>query len=244
MLLIPAIVIKDRKCTPTTAVRGRDKSVTMDDPVAVARHWVAMGARRLHVVDMDSVQSGKPANAAAIREIVDACPSVPLQVSGDMRSDANVENYFDTGAEFMVLGTKTASRPHFINNLCLEYPGHIFVELDTKGGKVNAEGWSKLAEHGALEVAEHFQREGVAGILYSDKQAADMRDFSIKAVLSLAQAVTIPVIMANGLTSLEDIRQLCEAAGGSLAGAVLSVQHLDFAKAQKLADTLAGQPSE
>jgi phosphoribosylformimino-5-aminoimidazole carboxamide ribotide isomerase len=244
MLLIPVIEIKERKCTPATVVPGRENGVPSDNPVEVAQHWAAAGARRLHVVDMDGSLTGKPANAAMIREIVDACPGIPLQVSGGTHSDANVENYFDVGAEFVILGTKTASKPHFINNLCLEYPGHILVELDTKDGKVHAEGWSKLAEHDVREVAEHFQREGVAGILYSDKYAVGMRDLNIEVALSLAQAVTIPVIMADGLSSLEDIRQLCEAGGGSLAGAVVSAQKLDFAKAQKLADALGGQSSD
>lgn len=244
MLLIPAIDIKDGKCTPTTAAPGDDKSVPTDNPVTVAHRWAAAGARRLHVADMDSAQPGKPANAAVIRGIVDACPGVPVQVSGGMRSDANVESYFDAGADYLILETKAASTPHYINNLCLEYPGHILVELDTKDGKVNTEGWSKLANHDALEVAEHFQREGVAGILYSDKHHGGMRNFNLTAALSLAQSLTIPIFLANGLSSLEDIRQLYKAGGGSLAGAVLSVQPLEFAKAQKLADALPGEPSE
>jgi len=244
MLLIPAIEIKDGKCTPATAVHGRGKTIPLDNPVAVAQHWAAAGARRLQVVDIDSAQSGKPANAAVIRGIVNACPGVPIQISGGMRSDANVENYFDAGADYLILGTKAASTPHFINNLCLEYPGHILVELDTKDGKVNTEGWSKLADHDVLEVAEHFQREGVAGILYSDKQVGRTRDFKVTAALSLARALTIPIFLANGPSSLEDIRQLCKAGSGSLAGAVLFVQTLDFAKAQKHADTLPEEPSE
>lgn len=244
MLLIPAIEIKDRKCTPATLVHGRDRTAPLENPVAAAQYWVELGARRLHVVDMDSVQTGKPVNSALIREIVDACPGVPVQVSGGMRNDANVENYFDAGAEYVILGTKAASKPHFINNLCLEYPGHILVELDTKDGKVDTEGWSKLAYHQAQEVAQHFQREGVAGILYNDKHTGGTQDFNISPALSLAQAITIPIFVTNGLSSLEAVHLLCTAGGGSLAGAVLCDQTLDFPKAQKLADELAGKSSE
>jgi len=244
MLLIPAIEIKNGKCAPAAAVHVRSQTSPLDNPVAVAKHWATAGARRLYVVDTDSIQIGKTANAAVIRAIVEACPGVPLQVSGGVLSDTSVENYFEAGIEYVILGTKAASTPHYINNLCLEYPGHILVELDTKDGKVSTEGWSKLADHDVLEVAEHFQREGVAGILYSDKQLGQTHDFKITAAFSLAQALTIPIILANGLGSIEDLQRLYKAGGSVLAGAVLFNPTLDFAKAQKLADAFPDQSSE
>ncbi|MDE2235314.1 MAG: 1-(5-phosphoribosyl)-5-((5-phosphoribosylamino)methylideneamino)imidazole-4-carboxamide isomerase [Gammaproteobacteria bacterium] len=237
MLLIPVIEIKNGKCTPTTAIKVDKRSAPVDQPVDVARHWVAAGARRLHVVDLNSSQSGKDSSAAVIRSIVEACQGIPLQVSGGTLNEATVESYFDAGIEFVILGAKTTSTPHYINNLCLEFPGHVMVELDTKDGKVNAEGWSKLANHGVLEVAEHFQREGVAGILYSDKPASQARDFHMKPACALAQALTIPVILAHGPESLAELQQLCEAGSTSLAGTVLFGHNLDFVKAQKLADS-------
>ncbi len=244
MLLIPAIEIKNGKCTPATAVRARGQTSPVDDPVSVAKHWATAGARRLHILDTDSIQSGKTANPTVIRAMVEACPGVPLQISAGMLSDSDVENYFEAGSEYVILGTKAASTPHYINNLCLEYPGHILVELDTKDGKVNAEGWSKLADHDVLEVAEHFQREGVAGILYSDKQLGQTHDFNITAAFSLAQTLTIPIILANGLNSIEDLQRLYKAGGNSLAGAVLFIPSLDLAKAQKLADAHPDQSSQ
>ena len=243
MLLIPAIGLKGGKCVFAAAEHPRGKPAQADDPVKVAQNWVAAGARRLQIMDLDSVASGKPENTGVIREIVSACAGVPVQVCGGMRSDEIVENYFAAGVEYVVLGTKSATTPHFINNLCLEYPGHILVTLDVKNGKVAAEGWSKLAHHPVLEVAEHFQREGVAAILYCDKSDGATHNFNIDTGLSLAQAITIPVIMAAGLTSLEDIRELCKADKGSLGGAILEATFangaLDFAKAQQLADSLA-----
>jgi phosphoribosylformimino-5-aminoimidazole carboxamide ribotide isomerase len=239
MLLIPTIQIKGGKCTPVTAIHGRGKSDAIDNPAMAAREWIAVGVRRLHVVNMDGAQSGKKPNAAILREIVDACVGVPVQVGGSLRNDTDVENCMDAGVEYVILGTKAASTPHYINNLCLEYPGHILVELDTKDGKVHTEGWSKLAGHEVQEVAQHFQREGVAGILYNDKHIGGPRVFNITSALSLAQAVTIPVILVNGPGSGEGLKQLHKAAAGGLAGAMVSLQIQDFAEAQKLADTYA-----
>ncbi|MGH8397802.1 MAG: HisA/HisF-related TIM barrel protein [Gammaproteobacteria bacterium] len=237
MLLIPAIRIKNGKC-PAAAERSARNQTQLDDPVEVAKSWVAAGARRLHVTDLDSVVSGKADNARIVHNIVNACLEVPVQVSGALRNDATVESYFSAGAEYVVLDTKSASTPHFINDLCLEYPGHILAALATVAGKVVAGGWSKLAQQSVLGVAEHFQREGVAAILCSEQNGG----FDIEAVMSLAQTMTVPVLLSGGLNSIEDIRRLCKADAG-LSGAVLEAGFAggapDFAKAQKLADSLS-----
>ncbi|MGB9428410.1 MAG: HisA/HisF-related TIM barrel protein [Gammaproteobacteria bacterium] len=240
MLLIPAIQIKNGKCLIVAGKPTRGNTHT-DDPVEMAKHWVAAGARRLHIADLDSVVSGKADNAEVIRNVVNAYPGVPMQVSGGMRSDETVEKYFAAGAEFVILNARAASAPHFINDLCLEYPGHILVALEAKAGKVAAEGWSKLAQHTLLEAAENFQREGVSGILCSVRiEGTSGSDFG--AALSLAQVITIPVMAVDGLASLEDVRTLCKS-GGGLSGAVLDAGFTDampdFAKARKLADALA-----
>ncbi|MGH8281016.1 MAG: HisA/HisF-related TIM barrel protein [Gammaproteobacteria bacterium] len=235
MMLIPAIQIKNGKC-PAAAEKSARGKTQPDDPVEAAKYWVAAGARRLHITDLDSVVSGKADNAGVIRDIVNACPGVLVQVSGGLRSDATVESYFAANAEYVVLDTRVASTPHFINDLCLEYPGHILAVLETIAGKVVAGGWSKLAQHSLLQVAEHLQREGVAAILCSEQNGG----FDINEAMSLAQAMSVPVLVAGGLTSLEDIRKLCKA-GAGLGGAVLEAGFangaLDFAKAQKLADS-------
>ena len=244
MLLIPAIELKSGKCVLPHSARAREVMAYTGDPVAVARQWVKAGARRLHVVDMDGAQSGKPANAAAIHAIVTACPGVPVQVSGGIRSDEMVASYFEAGVSYVVLGTKAVTAPHFVNDLCFEYPGHIIVGLDARDGRVAAEGWSKLANHDVLDAAEHFQREGAAAILYNDFGSNDNADgLHVKATLALAHAITIPVITAGEMASLLAVKKLCEAGGGVLEGAILGRAlyegRLDFAKAQELADSLS-----
>ncbi len=242
MLLIPTIDLRGGKCVCAGKMHTHGKAVPADDPLGVARRWVEAGARRLHVTDLDSMTSGKPVNAGVIRAMAAACPGVPVQVSGGLRSDAAVESYFAAGVSFVVLGMKVTSTPHFVNNLCLEYPGHVIVALDSRAGKAAAEGWSKFSNHDVIEVAQHFQREGAAAILYNEVDTdgkPNGRD--VKAVLALAQAVTIPVI-AGGVRSLVDLEKLCLAGGDGLGGAVLKDGlydgALDFVKAQQLTDSL------
>jgi phosphoribosylformimino-5-aminoimidazole carboxamide ribotide isomerase len=85
MLLIPAIDLKEGKCVRLRQGIMADDTVFSDDPVAVAGRWVAAGAKRLHLVDLDGAFAGKPKNAAIINRIVAAYPDVPVQIGGGIR---------------------------------------------------------------------------------------------------------------------------------------------------------------
>ena len=142
MLLIPAIDLKDGKCVRLRQGRMEDETVFGDDPVAVAERWVEAGARRLHMVDLNGAFAGKPVNAAAIRAVAGAFPDLPIQVGGGIRDEETVQAYLDAGVQFTIIGTAAVSAPHFVNDLCAEFPGHIIVGLDAKDGKVAIDGWS------------------------------------------------------------------------------------------------------
>jgi phosphoribosylformimino-5-aminoimidazole carboxamide ribotide isomerase len=238
MLLIPVIELKHGKCTQTPP----GTKLTGDDPVQVARHWLQAGARRLHLVDVDSDASGKPANAASVRDIVAACDGVPVQVAAGIRTEDNAEAYFEAGAEFLVLGPRAVSAPHLVNDLCMEYPGHIMVSLDIRDGRLVAEGWSKHANHDVVAAAEHFQREGVAAVVCNSVKDTVDAHADPAAAVTLAQAVAISVFAADGIVSLDQIKRLCADGGAALSGVILGralyTGKLDFGKAQQLADSL------
>src|SRR3569623_2732474 len=148
MLLIPAIDLKDGKCVRLRQGRMEDDTVFSDDPVAVADRWVAAGARRLHIVDLNGAFTGKPVNADAIRSIAEAHPDVPIQVGGGIRDDEPIELYLAMGVNYVILGTNAVNVPHFVGGACSEFPGHVMVGLGAKGGKVAIGGWSELCSEG------------------------------------------------------------------------------------------------
>jgi len=172
-----------------------------------------------------------------------ACPGVQVQAAGGMRSEEAVQAYMDAGAAFVVLANRAVTTPHLVNDLCLEYPGHIIVGLESKDGKVATEGWSKLADADVAGAAEHFQREGAAAILHAALGHGAQDGAQVAAAAALAKAIAIPVISAGGVANLEDVRKLC-AAGQELLGALVGEplqDGLDLAAAQKLADSLAAK---
>ena len=238
MLLIPAMDLKGGKCVRHKSDKPNEAVPQAESPVAMALRLVKLGVHRIHVNDLDSLVSGKPAHASVVREIMAACPGVAVQVGGGMRSEETVLPYIEAGADFLVLGTRAATAPHLINDLCLEYPGHIIVSLDAKGGKVEAEGWSKLAHTAVLEVAEHFQREGVAAIVYTMVGDANGVATEMKAAAEVARGLAIPVIAAGPYTQLDEVHALCKVAGDDLLGAIVG-DGLDLVQARKLVENPA-----
>jgi phosphoribosylformimino-5-aminoimidazole carboxamide ribotide isomerase len=241
MLLIPAIDLKDGKCVRLRQGRMEDYTVFSDDPVAMAARWVEAGARRLHLVDLNGAFAGKPVNAQVIRRIANAFPNLPMQVGGGIRDEATVETYINAGVQFVILGTKAVKEPHFINDLCLEYPGHVMVSLDAKDGKVAIDGWSKLSKHNASDLARVFERDGVEAIVYTDiGRDGMMRGLNLDATVKLARSTAIPVIASGGVSTLDDIIALCntkeEGIMGVIIGRALYEGSIDLATAQKIAD--------
>ena len=243
MLIIPAIDIKDGKCVRLRQGRMEDNTIFSDDPVAMAERWVQAGARRLHLIDLNGAFAGKPVNAKVIGAIARAYPDLPIQVGGGIRDEDTIQAYLEAGVRYVILGTKAVNVPHFVSDVCTEFPGHIIVGLDAKDGKVAIDGWSKLSGHDVTDLAQKYQNDGVEAIIYTDIGRDGMLSgVNVEATLRLAQAITIPVIASGGITDLEDIRRLCAVAGNDIVGAItgraIYEGTLDFAAAQKLADEL------
>ena len=248
MLLIPAIDLKDGKCVRLRQGRMEDETIFSDDPVAVAARWVEAGARRLHLVDLNGAFEGKPMNRDVVHAIAAAFPELPIQIGGGIRDEETVQSYLDAGVQYVIIGTKAVNVPHFVNDLCLEFPGHIIVGLDAKEGKVAIDGWSKLSRHDVIDMAKHFEQDGVSAIIYTDiGRDGMMTGVNVEATVKLAQAVKIPIIASGGITNLDDVRALCAAAGegitGAITGRAIYEGSLDFAEGQHLADQLCPEPS-
>jgi phosphoribosylformimino-5-aminoimidazole carboxamide ribotide isomerase len=241
MLLIPAIDLKDGKCVRLRQGRMEDETIFADDPLDVATRWVEAGAKRLHLVDLNGAFAGKPVNADVIHRIAEAFPDVPIQVGGGIRDEDTVQLYLDAGVQYTIIGTKAVSAPHFINDLCLEFPGHIIVGLDAKDGKVAIDGWSKLSNHDVIDMAQHFERDGVEAIIYTDiSRDGMMKGVNVDATVKLASEISIPVIASGGITSLDDIRALQavsdEGITGAIIGRALYEGSIDLVEAQKIID--------
>jgi phosphoribosylformimino-5-aminoimidazole carboxamide ribotide isomerase len=220
-----------------------DETVFSDDPVQMAERWVAQGARRLHVVDLNGAFSGAPVNGYAIREIATSYPDLPIQVGGGIRDEFTIEAYLNAGVTFCIIGTQAVKEPELVTRACKSFPGHIIVGLDAKEGQVAIQGWSEITEHRVEDLSRRFEDDGVEAIVYTDiGRDGMMTGPNVEATRTLAEAISIPVVASGGITNLDDIRALCTVAGSGITAAItgraIYEGTLDFAEGQRLADEL------
>jgi len=225
-----------------------DETVFSDDPLAVAQRWVDAGTRRLHIVDLDGAVSGRPENAEIIHSITERFPDLPVQVGGGIRDDDTIQSYLDAGVTYIIIGTKAVNAPHFVADVCAEFPGRIFIGLDARKGKVATDGWSKLSHHDVVDLAQQFERHGAECIVYTDIERDGMlTGVNIEATVRLARSIKIPVIASGGIHTIDDVRALSEVADegiiGAITGRAIYEGSLDFHEGQSLADRIAAGES-
>jgi phosphoribosylformimino-5-aminoimidazole carboxamide ribotide isomerase len=246
MLLIPAVDLKDGRCVRLRQGDMDRATVFSDDPAATARQWVDLGARRLHLVDLNGAFAGKPRNEAAIRAILaEVGHEVPVQIGGGIRDLDTIERYLDGGIAYVIIGTAAVKNPGFLHDACGAFPGQVIVGLDAKDGKVATDGWSKLTGHDVLDLARKFQGYGVEAVIYTDIGRDGMlTGVNVEATVRLARGLDIPVIASGGVAALADVDALCavehEGIDAAIVGRAIYEGTLDFTAAQARADELGG----
>jgi phosphoribosylformimino-5-aminoimidazole carboxamide ribotide isomerase len=223
-------------------------TVFSDDPVAMAKHWAAQGARRLHIVDLNGAIAGRPKNDKVIRDMIAAVgDQVPIQLGGGIRDLDAIEAYIDAGVTYVIIGTAAVKNPGFLSDACYAFPGHVIAGLDAKDGKVAVEGWSKMTGHDVVDLAKKYEEYGVEAIIYTDiGRDGMMTGVNIEATLKLAQALKTPIIASGGLNSLKDIEAICaklvpEGIIGAIAGRALYEGKIELKAAQAAADKATGK---
>ncbi len=218
MILYPAIDLKDGQAV--RLLRGEMSSATVfnDDPAAQARAFADAGCEWVHLVDLNGAFAGAPVNGAAVEAIL-AAVTVPCQLGGGIRDMATIEAWLAKGLARVILGTVAVEDPDLVRRAARAFPGQVAVGIDARAGRVATRGWAEATEVTATELAPRFEDAGVAAIVYTDiDRDGAMRGPNIAATVSLARAVSIPVIASGGVSSLEDLRRL--KATGVISGAI------------------------
>ena len=248
MLIIPAIDLKDGRCVRLKQGDMNTATVFSDDPVAMARHWAAKGAKRLHIVDLNGAIAGRPKNERVIREMIAAVgEQTAIQLGGGIRDLDAIESYLDAGVTYVIIGTAAVKNPGFLSDACYAFPGHVIAGLDAKDGKVAVEGWSKLTGHDVVDLAKKYEEYGIEALIYTDiGRDGMMSGINIEATFKLAQQLKTPIIASGGLNSVNDVEAICdklapEGVIGAIAGRALYEGKIDLKQAQAAANKKLGK---
>ena len=221
MILYPAIDLKDGQCVRVLHGDLSTATVFNTDPAAQARTFVEAGFHWIHVVDLNGAVQGKAINAPGVEAILHAV-SVPVQLGGGIRSLADIERWIEAGVSRIILGTVAVKDPKIVLDAAKLWPEQIAVSVDVRKGKVAVEGWTADSDLDAITVARRFEDAGMAALIVTDiDRDGTVMGFNVEAFGAMADAVSIPVIAAGGLATVDDIVKLKARKGVPVAGAVL-----------------------
>jgi phosphoribosylformimino-5-aminoimidazole carboxamide ribotide isomerase len=236
MIIIPAIDLKDGKCV--RLLQGKENEVTVysDDPASMANKWVDLGARLLHLVDLDGAFSGEQKNYDKIKAIRKAV-QIPIELGGGIRDINRIDMLVNIGIDRVIIGTSAASNPDMVKEACKKYPGQVIVGIDAKNGKVAVKGWVEITELDAVEFAQSVEKFGISGIIYTDISRDGMLvGPNIDAMAKMVESVKVPVIASGGVSNIDDIKNLMKIDNlwGVITGKALYSGALDLREAIEL----------
>ena len=167
MEIIPAIDIRAGQCVRLYQGDYSAETVYSFNPVSKAHEWVAQGATRLHVVDLDGAARGEIVNLDIIREIAQGL-LIPVQVGGGVRSIKDIESLFKAGVDRVILGTTAVENYELVKEACRRFKDSIIVGIDARDGKIAIKGWKQSTEITAVSLARDMVKLGVRRFIYTD----------------------------------------------------------------------------
>jgi len=230
MEIFPAVDLKGGRCVRLKQGRMDAVDVYGDDPVAIAGRWAADGAAWLHVVDLDGAVDGRPVNREVIGKIL-ARVKVNIQIGGGIRTLEQMAGYLDQGAARVIVGTSVIEQPDFIQRAVARFPGRIVVSLDAKGDELYVDGWTRSSGRRVADVARELADAGVTQLILTDIQRDGMlRGVDVEALRQRVATVPLPVIIAGGVSSLDDLLALRQVEGvnGAIIGKALYTGSIDL----------------
>lgn len=209
MLAIPAIDLRDAHCVQLVGGDYDDEAVRLDDPVQVARRWVAAGFTRLHVVDLDAA-TGRGDNRDLVRELLRHA-EVPVQVGGGVRDDELLATLLDEGADQVVVGTRGIEDPSWLVEQAALAPGRIILAADVRDRHLVTRGWGTTSRRTMGDVLAELGEAPLGGLLVTAvHREGRMQGTDLPLMEDVAGDSPWPVIASGGIGSMQDLRNLEE----------------------------------
>jgi phosphoribosylformimino-5-aminoimidazole carboxamide ribotide isomerase len=220
MILYPALDILDGRVVRLIQGDFDQRTEYAAEPLAAALTWLAAGAERLHVVDLDGARAGAPVNLGAVTQIA-AETGLPVQLGGGLRSAEAIAAAFAAGASRVVLGTAAFADEALLGAAVAEHGDSLVVSIDVRGGMVSTAGWTQTGSLAAVDAARELTARGVRSFVYTDVDRDGMLGgLNLEAIVRVSDAVDGELIYSGGIGSLDDLRALAALRHPRLAGVI------------------------
>ena len=232
MLIMPAVDIKNEKCVQLVQGKSGSEMVEIDNPENVARHWEDLGAKNIHIIDLDGTIDGKT-NLKVIKKILNTV-TVPIQLGGGIRSIEYAKELLNLDIERIIIGTMGIQNPKIIEELSKEFGSdRIMISLDSKDNKVVINGWQEKIDKSPVELSNDFKQYGAGSILFTNVDVEGLLSgFYTDPIVELKKSVDLPIVYSGGVTTINDIKELNKTGvEGVVIGSALYKNKIDFSEA-------------
>ena len=231
MEIFPAIDLKQGCAVRLSKGEMQSAKIYSKDPCELAKKFEDLGAKWLHLVDLDGAFAGEAINFKAIERIVKST-RLRVEVGGGIRDEARIKQYLNLGVDRFILGSAALKNPDFVKQMAKLY--RIVVGIDAKEGLVATEGWAELSRVKATDLARDYANAGVCAIICTDISRDGMLSgVNVEFSRSIAKACGIDTIASGGVKDMSDIIALknAELIAGVIVGKAYYEGTLDLKKA-------------
>ena len=240
MKIFPAIDLKENKCV--RLIKGEDNTsvVFNPNPIDQAKYFEDQGCTRLHLVDLDSAFGRNNINNSTINKIRNSI-SIQIQIGGGIRSEQIAKNYFDLGADYLIIGSFAISNSSEVTKLASIFSNKIYIALDILKNKIMIKGWKEESNFTPEKLFETYDNTNVRGYILTDIEKDGMLTGLNQEMIEENLKLTKKnMIVGGGLKDNSDIEKLTKIKYNNLEGVIAGksfyVGNIDLKKAQKTLD--------
>lgn len=220
MQLVPVLEIRHGKGVHTRPKNNFVDEVVKEDAMEVVSGWYKDGVRRIHVVDVDAVESGEPENVDLIAKIKQSYPELSLQVIGGIKCIESAYVWIDAGADFLVLNGRSIRQRNLLDDVCVEFPNRVLVEIDCRKGQVGLGAGQPMFD--LTNLARQLEEDGVVGLVVTDVAAHNGEiNAGLASISDLSKAIQIPVFANGVVDKLADLKNILESHSGVPSGVLV-----------------------
>ncbi len=223
MLVIPAIDLLDGKVVRLSQGIMEDATDYGHDPRDIALAFAAVGAKRIHIVDLNGARNNSDINHDIIKSIVaQSKDNLEIELGGGIRDMKRLDDVFNMGVTYAIIGTAAVKDVEFTRQAIEKYPNKIILGIDAKDGMVATEGWYEASEHTVMDVINMYKDLQVESVIYTDIARDGMlQGVNIESTIKLADSSPFPIVASGGVASIDDIKQLLEKNHKNLHGTIV-----------------------
>ena len=208
MQIFPAIDLSGGKVVRLYQGDYEKMTVYGADPCAVARDFMAAGAKYLHVVDLDGAKDGTLANFDSISALAKQ-GGLYIEVGGGIRTEERIAKYLDLGVGRCILGTIAVKDFDFTRRMAQKYGDKIAVGVDARDGYVAVSGWLETSKEKGVDFCRRLYDAGVQTVIYTDisRDGAE-QGTNLALYRELARIEGLHITASGGVSSIAELKEL------------------------------------